>query len=101
MVEDLGLAGRGRRNEVLLKNVEDVLADLRKLALDLLPVALDHGNLGFVALRLLLLLDGGNDPPRRTAGTDDVLVCDRQEVALLYGELLVGRRDALHVLDHL
>ena len=86
---------------MLLEHVEDVLADLGELALDLLPVALDHRNLRLVTLRLLLLLDGGDDSPGRAARADDVLVRHRQEVALLDGELLVGRRDALHVLNHL
>ena len=63
MVEDLRLARGGRGDEVLVENVKDVLADLRELALDLLPVALDHGDLGLVALGLLLLLDGGDDAP--------------------------------------
>lgn len=39
------------------------------------------------ALGLLLLLDGGDDTPRGTAGTDDVLVRDRQQVALVDSEL--------------
>ena len=86
---------------MLVEDVEDILANLCKFTLNLLPVTLDHGDLGLIALRLLLLLDGGDDSPGRAARADDVLVRDRQEVALLNGELLVGRRDALHVLDHL
>lgn len=39
------------------------------------------------ALGLLLLLDGGDDAPRGTAGADDVLVRDRQQVALVDSEL--------------
>ena len=101
VVEDLGFARGSRGNEVLLEDLEDVLADLGELALDLLPVTLNHGNLGLVALGLLLLLDGGDNSPRCTAGADNVLVCDGKKVALLNGELLVGRRDALHVLNHL
>jgi hypothetical protein len=85
---------------VLLEDVEDVLANLCELGLDLLPVCLDHGHLGFVALGLFLLLNRRNDAPAGTAGADDVLVSDGEEVALLDGELLVRRRDALHVLDH-
>lgn len=63
VIEDLRLAGSGRGDEVLVQNVEDILADLGELALDLLPVALDHGDLSLIALRLLLLLDGGDDAP--------------------------------------
>ena len=101
MVEDLALARSGRGDEVLVQNVKDVLADLSELGLDLLAVGLDHRNLGLVTLGLLLLLDGGDDAPRGTAGTNDVLVGDREEVALLNGKLLVGGSDALHVLNHL
>ena len=83
VVEDLGLAALGRGDQVLVKNLEDVLADLGKLGLDLLAVLLDEGNLLLVALGLLLLLNGGDDSPGCTAGTDDVLVGDGQKVSLL------------------
>lgn len=77
MVEDLGLARLGRGDEVRVQNAEDILADLGELALNLLAVLLDEANLGGVALGLLLLLDRGDDSPRRTAGANDVLVGDR------------------------
>lgn len=57
MVEDLGFARGSRGDEVLVEDFEDILADLGELALDLLPVALDHCHLGLIALGLLLLLD--------------------------------------------
>jgi hypothetical protein len=101
VVEDLGLAALSRGDEVAVKALKDVLADLGKLGLDLLAVLLDKSDLGLVALGLLLLLDRGDDSPRGTAGTDDVLVGNRQEISLLDGELLVCRGDGLHVLDHL
>ena len=40
-----------------------------------------------VPAALLLLLDGGDDPPRGPAGADDILVGDGQQVALLHREL--------------
>ena len=101
VVEDLGLAALGRGDKVLLENLKDVLADLAELGLDLLTVLLDKGDLGLVALALLLLLDGGDDAPRGTASANDVLVGDGQKVPLLDGQLLVGGGDSLHVLDHL
>lgn len=101
MVEDLRLARGGRWNEVLVKDLEDVLTDLGELGLDLLPVGLDHVNLLVVSFALLLLLDGGDNSPRCSSSTNDVLVGDREEVSLLNGEFLVGRGDGLHVLDHL
>lgn len=39
------------------------------------------------ALGLLLLLNGGDNAPRGTAGTDNVLVRDGEEVALVDSEL--------------
>jgi hypothetical protein len=101
VVEDLGLSGLGGGDQVLVQDGEDVLTDLGELGLDLLPVSLDHRNLGLVALGLLLLLDGGDDSPRSTTSTDDVLVSDGKEVSLLNGELLVGGGNRLHVLNHL
>ena len=46
VVEDFGFASGGGGNQVLVKNLEDILADFGELRLDLLPVALDHGDLG-------------------------------------------------------
>ncbi len=101
MVEDLGLARLGRGDEVSIKDGEDILADLGKLILNLLAVLLDKGDLAGVSLRLLLLLDGSNNSPRGTAGTDDILVGDRKKVSLFDGEITVLRGNDLHVLDHL
>lgn len=101
VVENLGLAGLGRRNQVLVKNIEDIVADLSKLGLDLLSVLLDESNLGRVALGLLLLLDRSDYSPRGTTGANDVFVGNRQKVALLDGQVAVLGGDNLHVLDHL
>ena len=78
VVEDLGLSGLGGWDQVLVKDIKDVLADLGELGLDLLAVLLDQGNLAGVALGLLLLLDRGNDSPGSAAGTNNVLVSDRE-----------------------
>lgn len=101
VVEDLGLARLGGRNQVLVENLEDILADLGKLGLDLLAVLLDESDLGRVALRLLLLLNRGDYSPRGTAGANDVLVGNGEEVSLLNGEVAVLRSNNLHVLNHL
>jgi hypothetical protein len=85
---------------MLFKDIKDILADLRKLSLNLLPVSLDHGDLGFIALALLFLLDGGDDTPTRTASADHVLVGDGQEIAFFHGQLLIRGGNSLHVLDH-
>ena len=83
MVEDLGLARFGLGNESLVEHVENILADLLELALDLLTVVADGGNVLVSALGLLFLLDGRDDAPAGTAGTDDVLVCNGKEVSLI------------------
>lgn len=57
MVKDLGLASLGLGDERLVKDVEDILADLLKLALDLLAVVANGSNVLLGALSLLLLLD--------------------------------------------
>ena len=87
MVEDLGLARLGLGDEGLVEDVEDILADLLELGLDLLAVVADGANVLLRALGLLLLLDRGDDAPRGTSCSDDVLVGDGKEVALVNGEL--------------
>lgn len=74
---------------MLIQDAENVLANLRQLLLDLLAILLDEGDLGLVALGLLLLLNGRDNTPRRPAGSDDVLVRYRQQIPLFHGQLLV------------
>ena len=101
VVEHLGLAGLGGGDEVRIEDGENILADLGKLALNLLAILLNKANLSRVALGLLLLLDRGDDSPRRAAGPNDVLVRNGEEVALLDGEITVLGGDNLHVVHHL
>ena len=103
VVEDLGLSALSRGDQVAVKALEDVLADLGQLGLDLLAVLLDQSNLGLVALGLLLLLDRRDDAPRGTSCANDVLVSDGQEVALINGEFtanLHSVRSYYSVLPH-
>lgn len=100
VVEDLRFTAVSGGNQVLVENLEDVIADLGEFGLDLLTVLLDESDLGLVALGLFFLLDGGDDSPRGTTGTDDVLVGNGEEIPLLDRELDVGRGNNLHVLDH-
>jgi hypothetical protein len=87
VVEDLGLARLGLGDEGLVEDIEDILAGLLELGLDLLAVVADGANVLLGALGLLLLLDRGDDAPRGTSCSDDVLVGDGKEVALVNGEL--------------
>jgi len=63
VVEDFRLSALCGRNEMLVKDLEDIFADLGKFRLNLLAILLDKWNLGFVALAFFLLLDRGDDPP--------------------------------------
>jgi hypothetical protein len=87
VVEDLGLARLGLGDKGVIEDIEDILADLLELGLDLLAVVADGADVLLGALGLFLLLDRRDDAPRRAPGADDVLVGDRQKVALVNGEL--------------
>ena len=66
-VEDLGVAGGGRKDESGVEELEDSIANVGKIGLDLGSVVVDHGDVVLVAVALLLLLDGGDDGPRGSA----------------------------------
>lgn len=100
VVEDLGLAGLGRGDQMLIEDLKDVFADLSELLLDCLAVFLDEFDLRLIAFGFLLLLDRCDDSPRGSASADDVLVGDREEISLFDREFLVCRCNDLHVLDH-
>ncbi len=85
MVKDLGLAGLGLGDERVIEDVENILADLLELCLDLLSVVADGANVLLGPLGLLLLLDGGDDAPGSSSCTNHVLVSDREQVALIDG----------------
>ena len=89
MVEDLGLARLGLGDKRLVENVQDILAHFLELCLDLLAVVTDDGNVLGGSLGFFLLLDGGDDAPGSTTGTDDVLVGDGEEIALVDGKFTV------------
>ena len=101
VVEDLGFATLGRFDQMLIENLQDIFADLGKLCFDLLTVFLDQANLRLIAFRLLLLLDGCNNSPRCTSCSDNVLIGDREEIALFNRKFLVCRCYVLHALHHL
>lgn len=50
VIEDLGLSGLGRGNEMLVQDLQDILADPGQFGLDLLAVFLDQSDLALVAL---------------------------------------------------
>jgi hypothetical protein len=63
MEEDLGLPALDMRNQVLIKNVKDILADLGDFGLDLSTGLLNKFNLRGIALGLLLRLVRDSDSP--------------------------------------
>jgi hypothetical protein len=87
VVKDLGLARLGLGDEGLVEDVEDILADLLQLGLNLLAVVADDGDVLLGALGFLLLLDGRNNAPGSTAGANHVLVGDGEEIAFVDSEL--------------
>jgi hypothetical protein len=101
VVENLGLARGGVGDKRLVQDVEDILADLLQLELNLGTVLLNGGDMLVGTLGLLLLLNGGDDAPRGTASANDVLVSDREKVTLVDGELTAELGNLLHVGDHL
>ena len=86
VVEDLGLASLSLGDERLVQNIENILANTLQLVFDLLAVVTDDGDVLFGALGFLLLLDGGDDTPGSTAGTNDVLVSNGEKVTLIDGK---------------
>ena len=83
MVKDLRLARLGLGDQGLVEDIEDILADLLEFGLDLLTVIADGADMLIGALRLLFLLDRGDDAPRCSPCADYVLVCDREKVSLI------------------
>ena len=59
------------------------MADILELSLDLLAIILDGGNMLLGTFGLLLLFDRGDYAPGGTAGTNNILVGDGQEIALI------------------
>lgn len=85
---------------MLVDHLHDIIAYARQLRFNLLPILVDPLHVVLVPLRLLLLLDRGEDPPRCPPRADHVLVSDREEISLLDCQFDVQVRDFLHGIDH-
>lgn len=79
---DLGLARLSRGDEMVIEDLQDIVADVAQFSLDLLAVLLDLGNLRLVTFGLLLLLDRGNDPPRGATSTDNLFRAQGEQLRL-------------------
>lgn len=86
MVEHLGFPRLRLWNQGLVKNIKDITTNLLQLCLDLLTVFADLSDMFVGALGLLFLLDARDNSPRCTSGTDNVLVSNGQEIALVDGK---------------
>ena len=87
VVEDLGLSRFGLGDKGIVKDVKHILADLLEFGLDLLAIVADGGDMLVRALGFLLLLNGRDNSPGGTSGSDDVLVGNREEISLIDGQL--------------
>ena len=95
MIKDLRLSGLCFRDQVLIENVQNILADLLKLGLDLLTVVADSSDMLVCTLGFLFLLDRRDDAPRGTSGSNDVFVCHRQKVSFVNCELTTDLQERL------
>ena len=100
VVEDLALTGLSVLDQVVIEDGEDIVANLGQLLFNLDFVRLDLWQLLLVALGLFLLLNGGDYTPASSTSTDHILVRNREQVALLDGELVAESGHLFHVFDH-
>jgi len=84
VVENFGFLRCGVGDEGFLNDAKDVVTDFDEFGFDLGLVVLDDFHLVAIAL----LFDAGNDAPRCSSGSDDILVGNAQQVAFLDGEFL-------------
>jgi hypothetical protein len=86
MVKYLGLARFSLRDQRLIEDVKDILANLLKLGLNLLAILADGSYVFVSAFRFLLLLDGGDNTPGSTSRSHNILISNREKVALIDGQ---------------
>jgi len=84
VVEYFGFFGCRVGDQAFFDDSENVIADFDEFAFDLGLVVLDD----FHVATGTLLFDAGDNTPRGTSGSDDILVGNTQKVAFLDGEFL-------------
>jgi len=87
VVEHLRLAGLSLGDQAITQDIEDVPTDLFELLLDLVSVLLDLSNMLVGSLSFLFLFDGGDDSPRGTSCSHNILVGDGQKIAFVNRQL--------------
>ena len=85
---------------MLIDDGHDIITNVRKLRLKLLPVFSDRLNILVVSFALLLLLNRGQDPPRSSPRSNHILVPHRKQVSLLHRQLHIELRKILHRIHH-
>lgn len=95
MVENLGFTSLGLGDQRLVQNVENILADALKFGLNLLAILADDRNILVGTLGFLLLFDRRNYAPGSTTGSDNILVGDREEIALVDGKFTTNLQAGL------
>jgi hypothetical protein len=83
VIKHLRFTGFGLWDERLVKNVENILADVLEFGLDLLAVIADGANILVSSLGLLLLFNGGDYAPGSTTSSYDVLVGNGKKVTFV------------------
>jgi hypothetical protein len=95
VVEDLGLARLGLWDEAVIKNVEDIIADILELLLNLLAVVADGADVLVGALGLLLLLNRRDYAPRGTTSANHILVGNGKQVALIDSQFAANLQESV------
>ncbi|KOM58246.1 hypothetical protein LR48_Vigan11g128000 [Vigna angularis] len=96
-VEDLRIVGGSRGNKARVEELENTVANVGELGLNLGSVVADDGDVILVVAALFLLLDRGDDAPRGAPRSDHVLVGYKEEIPLFdveYGGSDGGSRNA-------
>ena len=83
MIENLGFAGLSLGDQGLIQHIKNILADALKFSFDLLTILADDRNILLRALGFFLLFDRRDYTPGSTTGSDNVLVGNREKVALV------------------
>lgn len=101
LIEDTALGALGSWEKGGVDEADELVAVLLELAKDGLLVLIELLDAGLVATVVLVLDDGGDHPEAVTAGANDVLVGDGEEVALITVEVRVELDNLLHHIDHI
>merc|ERR1712216_716777 len=98
LVEDLGLACGGLRDQISIQQIQNGFTDLVELFLNFLAVLLGILCIILVVFGFFLLLHAGDDAPSSPAAAYCILVGHREKVALFHRKLVFCLAYLFHVL---